>query len=71
MRWSLGGISLLVLCAMWLERWWLVAPTFDPLVRLGVSELSLAVAFVGLLGLGMVRCRRFLPVELPAEEKKP
>ena len=49
----LGAISLLVLVGMWLERWWLVAPTFDPAVRLGLSELSLAAGFLGLLGLGM------------------
>lgn len=71
MRWSLGGVSLLVLCGMWLERWWLVAPTFDPLVRLGLAEFSLALAFSGLLGLGMLLSRRHLPTEPAAEEKKP
>jgi hypothetical protein len=54
----LGGVSFLVLCGMWLERWWLVAPTFDPVARLGLSELSLAAGFTGLLGLGMFRVRR-------------
>ena len=70
-RWSLAAISLLVLVGMWLERWWLVAPTFDPLVRLGLSELSLAAAFTGMLGLGMGQVRRYLPAPLPAEEKTP
>ena len=69
-RWWLGSISLLVLIGMWLERWWLVAPTFDPQVRLGLSELSLAGAFTGLLGLGMVLIRRHLPGRQPAEENK-
>ena len=27
-RWSLGGISLLILTGMWVERWWLITPTF-------------------------------------------
>ena len=49
----LGAVSLLVLLGMWVERWWLVAPTFDPAVRLGLSEFSLAAAFLGVLGLGM------------------
>ena len=70
-RWSLGAISLLVLIGMWLERWWLVAPTFDPLVRLGLSELSLAAAFTGMLGLGMGQVRRYLPGERPAQETRP
>ena len=52
-RVTLGLISFLVLIGMWLERWWLVAPTFAPLARLGVSELSLAAGFTGVLGLGM------------------
>lgn len=52
-RVALGAISFLVLLGMWLERWWLVAPTFDPLVRLGAAEISLAAGFAGFLGLGM------------------
>jgi hypothetical protein len=52
-RSALGAISVLVLAGMWLERWWLVTPTFDPAVRLGLSELSLAAGFLGMLGLGM------------------
>lgn len=57
-RLALGGVALLVLCGMWLERWWLVAPTFDPVARLGLSELSLAAGFTGLLGAGMLWARR-------------
>jgi len=67
-RLSLGAISLLVLAGMWVERWWLVAPAFDPAVRLGLSELSLAAAFLGLLGLGMELFHRRLPHN-PAGEK--
>ena len=64
----LGAITLLVLAGMWVERWWLVAPTFDPALRLGLSEFSLAAAFLGLLGLGMELYHRrvaFPPPELP------
>ena len=64
----LGSISLLVLVGMWVERWWLVAPTFDPAVRLGLSELSLALAFLGLLGLGMEFYQRRMPHNLAGEK---
>ncbi|HJV34184.1 hypothetical protein [Geomonas sp.] len=60
-RWSLGIISLLLLVGMWVERWWLVAPTFEITVRLGLSELSMAAACTGLLGLGMELFHRYLP----------
>jgi len=70
-RWSLGGISLLVLAGMWIERWWLVAPTFDPLARLGLSELSMAAAFIGMLGLGMEQFHRYQPEHHLQEENKP
>lgn len=69
-RWTLGGISCAVLAGMWIERWWLVAPTFDPLARLGLSELSLALAFLGMLGLGMEYFHR-IPRHYPHEEDKP
>lgn len=57
-RASLGTVAFLVLCGLWLERWWLVAPTFDPTARLGLAELSLAAGFTGILGLGMLGARR-------------
>jgi hypothetical protein len=66
----LGAISALVLFGLWVERWWLVAPNFDPAVRLGLSELSLAAAFLGLLGLGMELFHRRQPRSV-AGEKRP
>jgi hypothetical protein len=69
-RVSLGIISLLLMCGMWIERWWLVAPTFDATVRLGLSELSLAAACVGLLGLGIEQFLRRLPDRYLREENK-
>ncbi|MCM0080899.1 hypothetical protein L4X63_04765 [Geomonas sp. Red32] len=60
-RWSLGGICLLVLVGMWIERWWLVAPTFQVRLDFGLSELSLAAANIGILGLGMEMFHRYLP----------
>ena len=70
-RRPLGVVSSLVLLGMWVERWWLVTPTFDPLVRLGLSELSLAAGFAGLLGLGMLLYRQHLPGSHPAQENEP
>lgn len=60
-RWSLGGVALLVLGGMWVERWWLVMPTFDPAPRLGLAELSAAAAFAGLLALGLTLFDRRIP----------
>ncbi|WP_224959003.1 hypothetical protein [Geomonas subterranea] len=57
-RRALGAISFLVLCGLWVERWWLVAPTFEQTPRLGLPELSLAAGFAGVLGLGMTWMRR-------------
>jgi Ni/Fe-hydrogenase subunit HybB-like protein len=57
----LGAVTLLVLVGLWLERWWLVAPTFDPALRLGLSELSLAAAFLGVLGFGMEQYHKRVP----------
>jgi hypothetical protein len=62
-RWSLGAISLLVLCGMWVERWWLVAPTFQKGLDLGLAEPAAALAFAGLLGVGMELFQRRLPAD--------
>jgi hypothetical protein len=67
-RLRLGSIALLVLVGMWIERWWLVAPTFDPAIRLGLSELSLAAAFLGFLGFGMESYHRRTPPPLAGEK---
>ncbi|WP_243369942.1 hypothetical protein [Geotalea sp. SG265] len=62
-RWSLGGISLLVLCGMWLERWWLVAPALREDFTFSLADLSAAMAFAGLLGVGMEQFQRRLPAD--------
>lgn len=58
--WIIGTIATVVLAGLWVERWWLVAPTFDPSPRLGVPELAVAAAFAGALGLGMSTFRPWL-----------
>jgi len=67
-RLILGGIALLVLAGMWVERWWLVAPTFDPATRFGLSEFSLAAAFLGFLGFGMELYHRRTPHPLAGDK---
>jgi hypothetical protein len=69
-RWWLGIVSLLVLGGMWIERWWLVAPTFDKTVRIGLSEFAMAVGCIGLLGLGIGLFQRLLPEGYLREEKE-
>lgn len=69
-RWSLGVISLLILCGMWIERWWLVAPTFTSQLGFSLAEPAAAMAFLGLLGLGMEQFQRRLPADYLRSEDK-
>lgn len=63
--WFLGGVAALVLVGLWVERWWLVEPTFEPVVRFGAPEVTITAAFLGALGLAIAQGRRALP---PARE---
>jgi len=49
-RWYLGTIALLILVGLWVERWWLVAPTFHRELKLGLTELSISAAYLGIFG---------------------
>ncbi|MDA8165258.1 MAG: hypothetical protein M0017_09560 [Desulfobacteraceae bacterium] len=53
-RWILGGIALILLAGLWVERWWLVAPTLRTGLRFGAIEASMLAACLGTLGLGVV-----------------
>ncbi|SNB46688.1 hypothetical protein [Geobacter sp. DSM 9736] len=68
-RWWLGGVSFLILAGMWVERWWLVVPTFEKELMLGAEELATAAAFAGFLGLGMELFERYVPRTAVGEEK--
>ena len=59
-RWTFAGISFVILAGIWIEGWWLVAPIARHLARPGLSELSVAIAFIGMLGLGMEHFHRYL-----------
>jgi heme/copper-type cytochrome/quinol oxidase subunit 4 len=70
-RWTLGCVCVLLLVGMWVERWWLVAPTFETRVSLGLSEVSMAACCLGLLGLGMELFHRWIPRSyLQGEQQK-
>lgn len=60
-RWSMGGISLLILTGMWVERWWLIAPTLQPELHFGVLECATGAAFAGILALGLDQFERRMP----------
>ena len=56
-RW-LGTVATLVLIGLWMERWWLVAPTFDPRPSLGIEDGAMAAVFAGALGVCFQAFRR-------------
>jgi len=64
--WYLGAVCLLVLAGLWVERWWLVAPTLGQGLRLGPADLAGGAAFAGAMGWGVQRSRRAAPAPAPA-----
>jgi hypothetical protein len=64
----LGAVCLVVLAGLWVERWWLLAPQFDAVPRLGSPELSAGLALLGAFGLGLELFKRRLPLLLPLED---
>ncbi len=66
-RWFLGGVSVLVLAGMWVERWWLVAPTFEPVLTFGMAEVTITAACFGALALALETGGRLVPA--PAIEE--
>lgn len=56
--WYLGSVALMILVGMWIERWWLIAPTLGGACRLGGPELCATAAFVGALAFGICLFRR-------------
>jgi hypothetical protein len=72
-KWFLGAICCLVLVGMWVERWWLIAPTPDeghgvPALLLGWPELSIAAALAGAFALIVNGVNRRLTREMAIEE---
>jgi hypothetical protein len=60
-RWYLGGVAAVVLAGLWVERWWLVTPTLGGPMIFGLVEISITVAFLAALVLGMGWLRPRLP----------
>ena len=54
----LGAVCLLVLAGLWVERWWLVAPTLGQGFHVSAADVSLGAAFAGALGWGVRRFGR-------------
>lgn len=53
--WRLGTVASLVLAGLWIERWWLVAPTLGQDARLGLADIAMCLVFAGILGWGISR----------------
>ncbi|HEY3308519.1 MAG TPA: hypothetical protein VGJ93_08690 [Desulfuromonadaceae bacterium] len=67
-RWALGSISFLILVGMWVERWWLVAPTFQRELTFGLLEIATLASFAGMMALGMEQFLRRVPQDFPSGE---
>lgn len=67
-RYYQGVVSFLLLVGFWFERWWLVAPTFDVQVQLGLAEISCTAGVLGLLGLSMALGKKMVPQRLREKE---
>jgi hypothetical protein len=65
----LGAVSVLLLVGLWIERWWMVAPTFSREVHLGLVELAAAAMVLGLFGASTAWSQNVLP-PMPAEGAK-
>jgi hypothetical protein len=63
----LGSVSVLLLAGLWVERWWLVAPSFTREAEFGLPELAATAALAGGLILSVETARRYLP-DLPKDE---
>lgn len=49
--WFLALVSLLILAAMWMERWWLVSVKFNRSASFGLAEIAALLLFLGTFGL--------------------
>ncbi|MFO0753883.1 MAG: hypothetical protein U0411_11245 [Thermodesulfovibrionales bacterium] len=66
----LGIVAAVLLGMLWVERWWLVAPTFSPSVTAGWIELASALGVLGAFGLSMEWSGSRLS-RMPVEEEGP
>lgn len=49
--WFLALVSLIILAAMWMERWWLIAVKFNRTASFGLAEITAILLFLGTFGL--------------------
>jgi hypothetical protein len=67
-RWFLGLVAFIILCAMWVERLWLIVPGFLQSLRPGLPELSLLAGFVGICGIAFGETAERIGELPPTEE---
>ena len=63
-RGYLGTVALLVLCGLWVERWWLVTPTLGQKLHLGEADIFMCAAFIGALIVGIGLFKQIEPEAL-------
>jgi hypothetical protein len=67
-RWALGAVALFVLAGMWIERWWLIQPTFgEGQIHFGLPEVWALVLMGGALGVAVSLYAPTQPAVLPEE----
>lgn len=66
-RWFLSSVCVLMLALMWVDRWWLVAPTFGPGLQLGLPEAGAAMVFLGTAAASMDVFGRLVRVRVQKE----
>lgn len=67
----LGAVCLLILLGLWVERWWLVAPSLPGGPIFGLADLGAGLALLGIFGFGVLRLGRLLPPIRPARTERP
>lgn len=65
----LGGVAGLVLCGLWVERWWLVTPATEPALCYTPADAASTVAIAACFVLGLQMARRRLG-EISMEDAK-
>jgi hypothetical protein len=59
----MGIVSSVILTGMWLERWWLVMPSVDEKLSIGLSETAVTAMFAAAFGLSYSIGLRYITVK--------
>ena len=63
--WYLGTVAAIVLVGLWLERYWLVNPPLLKRPQIGILEVAITAAFVGITGIAFELFGYWAPAQLP------